>query len=81
MTHFALLAHTLMGFYRQETYAAMDIKTRSQGPPPIALPEPELAIYAGPYFALLLPSSVSFVRLPRPDFALKALCHPALTRS
>ncbi len=67
LTHFALLAHTLMGFYRQETYAAMDIKTRSQAPPPIALLERDLAIYAGPHFALLLPSSVVTIILEHMD--------------
>ena len=54
MVHFALLAFTLLGFYQQETEVASDTKTWNAGPPPIPLPESELAVYAaGPCFALL----------------------------
>lgn len=53
MTHFALLAYTLLGFYLQETEEAMDAKSWNQGPPPHLIPGREFAIYAGPYFALL----------------------------
>jgi len=58
MTHFALLAYTLLGFYLQETETATDVKSWNQGPPFGLLPERELAIYAGPHFALLLGSEL-----------------------
>lgn len=62
MTHFALLAYTLLGFYLQEVDATADIRTWNMAPPPLPLPERELAVYAGPYFALLLPSQlVTFI--------------------
>jgi hypothetical protein len=67
MTHFALLAFTLLGFYLQETDAAADIKTWNTGPPPIPLPERELAVYAGPYFTLLLPSELVTIILANID--------------
>jgi len=47
-----------IGFYLQETQAAADISTWNQAPPDLLLPERELAVYAGPYFALLLPSEL-----------------------
>lgn len=67
MVHFALLAYTLLGFYLQETDAAMDVKTWNTAPPPLPLPERELAVYAGPYFALLLPSELVTIILEHID--------------
>jgi hypothetical protein len=67
MSHFALLAFTLMGFYLQETDALIDIKTWNKAPPPLPLPERELAVYAGPYFALLLPSQLVTLILEHMD--------------
>ena len=67
MVHFALLAFTLLGFYLQETDAAFDIKTWNAGPPPIPLPERELAVYAGPHFTLLLPSELVTIILSHVD--------------
>jgi len=67
MTHFALLAYTLLGYYFQEADAAVDIKTWNMGPPPLPLPERELAIYAGPYFALLFPSQLITIILEHSD--------------
>ena len=56
--HFALVAFTLLGFYLQETADLEDIETWNQGPPAIPIPERELAVYAGPYFALLRASEL-----------------------
>ena len=67
MSHFALLAYTLMGFYLQESDAALDIRTWNQAPPPLPLPERELAVYAGPYFALLFPSQLVTIILEHMD--------------
>jgi hypothetical protein len=67
MVHFALLAFTLLGFYQQETDAVSDTKTWNAGPPPIPLPESELAVYAGPYFALLQPSELIEIVLSHID--------------
>jgi len=67
MSHFAILAYTLMGFYLQETDTALDLKTCNTAPPPLPLPERELAIYAGPYFALLLPSQLITIILEHMD--------------
>jgi hypothetical protein len=67
MVHFALLAFTLLGFYQQETDVASDTKTWNAGPPPIPLPESELAVYAGPYFALLQPSELVEIVLSNID--------------
>ncbi len=67
MSHFALLAYTLMGFYLQETEAALDIKTWSKAPPPLPMPERELAVYAGPHFALLFPSQLVTIILEHMD--------------
>jgi hypothetical protein len=38
--------------------AADGLETLNMGPPPLSLPERELAVYAGPPFALLLPSEL-----------------------
>ena len=65
--HFALLAYTLLGFYLQEFEAAPALSTLNQGPPPFPLPERELAVYAGPYFALLLPSELLTIILEHMD--------------
>jgi hypothetical protein len=67
MTHFALLAYTLMGFYLQETDAAAGLRTWNMAPPPLPLPERELAVYAGPYFALLFPSQLVTIILEHMD--------------
>lgn len=67
LTHFALVAYTLMGFYLQETESAVDISTWNMAPPLIPLPERELAVYAGPHFALLLPSEVVAIILQHID--------------
>ena len=67
MTHFALLAFTLMGFYLQEIDAEIDISTWNKAPPPLPLPERELAVYAGPYFALLFPSQLVTIILEHMD--------------
>jgi len=67
MTHFALLAYTLLGFYLQELDAAINPETWSTAPPAIPLPERELAVYAGPYFALLLPSQLVAIILEHID--------------
>jgi hypothetical protein len=67
MTHFALLAFTLMGFYLQETDALSAGKTWNKAPPPLPLPERELAVYTGPYFALLLPSELITIILEHMD--------------
>ena len=56
LVHFTLLAYTLLGFYLQETDEASDVRSWNQAPPPLPLPERELAVYAGSHFALLLPS-------------------------
>jgi hypothetical protein len=67
MVHFALLAFTLLGFHLQETEAADDLETLNIGPPPLPLPERELAVYAGPHFALLLPSELMEIVLSNVD--------------
>jgi len=55
LVHFALLAFTLLNLYQgQEDHTAM----RHQGPPPLPLPEREIAVYAGAYFTLLRPSEL-----------------------
>ena len=65
--HFAFVAYTLLGFYLQETDATQDIPTRNMAPPPLPLPERELTVYAGPYFALLLPSELLTIILTHID--------------
>jgi hypothetical protein len=67
MVHFALLAFTLLGFYLQERDTSLDYRTWNAGLPPIPLPERELAVYAGPYFALLLPSELVAIILSHID--------------
>jgi hypothetical protein len=67
LVHFALLAYTLLGFYLQETDAADDISTLNLAPLPLPLPERELAVYAGSYFTLLLPSELLEIILPHLD--------------
>jgi hypothetical protein len=73
LVHFALLAYTLLGFYLQETEAADDLSTLNMAPPPFPLPERELAVYAGPYFTLLLPSELLEIILTHID-AWQANC-------
>ena len=67
LVHFALVAYTLLGFYLQETDTVADITTWNSAPPPLPLPERELAIYAGPYFTLLLPSELIAIILEHSD--------------
>jgi hypothetical protein len=67
MVHFSLAAFTLLGFYRQETEAADEMETLNMGPPPLPLPERELAVYAGSHFALLLPSELLNIVLSHID--------------
>jgi hypothetical protein len=67
MVHFTLVAFTLLGFYLQETGDADDLETLNMGPPAIPLPERELAVYAGPHFALLLPSELMEIVLSNVD--------------
>jgi hypothetical protein len=57
LVHFALLAFTLLGLYRQETEEE-EPPPRNVAPPPLPMPERELAVYAGLYFTLLLPSEL-----------------------
>jgi hypothetical protein len=65
--HFALVAFTLLGFYLQETEEAENTDTWNQGPPAIPIPERELAVYAGPYFALLRASELLEIVLSHID--------------
>jgi hypothetical protein len=58
LVHLALNAFTWLGFYLQETDAADDISTLNMAPPSLLLPERELAVQAGHYFALLRPSEL-----------------------
>jgi hypothetical protein len=67
LVHFSLLAYTLLSFYFQELDAAFDAETWNQAPPPPPIPERELAVYAGPYFALLLPSELMTIVLENID--------------
>jgi hypothetical protein len=67
LVHFALLAFTLLGFYLQETDAAPARSTGNLAPPPIPVPERELAVYVGPYFALLRPSELVAIILEHVD--------------
>jgi hypothetical protein len=61
--HFALIAFTLLGFYQQETDDADQFETWNKAPPPFPMPERELAVYAGPFFTLLLPSELVHIIL------------------
>ncbi len=67
MVHFALVALTLLGFYLQETEDADDLETLKMGPPAMPIPERELAVNAGPHFALLLPSEMMEIVLSNVD--------------
>jgi hypothetical protein len=67
LVHFALNAFTWLGFYLQETDAADDISTWNMAPPSLLLPERELAVYAGHYFALLRPSELLEIILGHVD--------------
>jgi hypothetical protein len=67
LIHFALLAYTLLGFHLQETDTAQDAQTWNLAPPPIPMPERELAVYAGLHFALLLPSELLEIILSHMD--------------
>lgn len=58
LAHSTLVAYTLLGFYLQDTDAAAQISTWNMVPLPLPLPERELAVFAGPYFTLLLPSEL-----------------------
>ena len=52
--HFGMLAFTLLQlFYQQQAVPEAGVS-----PPPRLMPERELAVYAGPYFALLRPSEL-----------------------
>jgi hypothetical protein len=64
--HFTFLAFTLLGLYRQETEEE-EPATLNAGPPPLPMPEYELAVYAGPYFTLLLPSELMQIVLTHMD--------------
>ena len=67
LVHFALNAYTWLGFYLQETEAAHDISTWNRAPPPLPMPERELAVYAEHYFALLRPSELLTIVLENID--------------
>jgi hypothetical protein len=67
LVHFALLAYTLLGFFLQEMEATEDIHTWNMAPPPLPMPERELAVYAGRHFALLLPSELLEIILSHMD--------------
>jgi hypothetical protein len=67
LVHFALLAYTLLGFFLQEMEATEDIQTWNMAPPPLPMPERELAVYAGHHFALLLPSELLEIILSHMD--------------
>ncbi len=57
LVHF-LVAFTLLGFYLQESDALDAAQSQLTASPPLPMLERELAVYAGPYFALLLPSQL-----------------------
>jgi len=67
LVHFALNAFTWLGFYLQETDAADDISTWNMAPPPLPLPERELAVYAGHSCTLLRPSELLEIILNHVD--------------
>jgi hypothetical protein len=67
LVHFALNAFTWLGFYLQETDATDDVSTWNMAPPSLLLPERELAVYAGHYFALLRPSELLEIILENVD--------------
>ena len=66
LVHFALMAFTLLGFYLQETDRDTPA-TLVSGPSPQHMPERELAVYAGNYLALLLPSELLQIILDHTD--------------
>ena len=49
---------SLLGFCRQETDTAANIRPWNQSPPGLPPLQCGLAVYVGPYFALLLPSEL-----------------------
>lgn len=67
IAHFSLLAFTLLGLYRQESDEADQLPSLNAGPPALPLPERELAVYWGPYFALLRTSQIVDVILAHAD--------------
>lgn len=67
LVHFALVAFTLLGFYLQESDTLDTAQPLLTAPPPFPLPERELAVYAGPYFTLLLPSQLLQIILTHVD--------------
>jgi hypothetical protein len=67
LVHFALNAFTLLGFYLQESDIANDVDTWNMAPPPLPMPERELAVYAGDYLALLRPSELVTIILNHVD--------------
>jgi len=67
LVHFALVAFTLLGFYLQESAAPAALQALLTAPPPFPLPERELAVYAGPYFTLLMPSQLLQIILTHMD--------------
>jgi hypothetical protein len=54
MVHFTWLAFTFLAIY----LAHRDSEQRPWSPPPLPLPKRELAVYGGPYFALLRPGEL-----------------------
>ena len=57
----------MLGFYHQEIAAPDALKALLTAPPPFPLPERELAVYAGPYFTLLMPSQLLQIILTHMD--------------
>lgn len=67
LVHFAFVAFTLLGFFLQESETDEPLERLLSGPPPFPMPERELAVYAGEYFALLLPSELIDIILTHMD--------------
>lgn len=67
LVHFAMLAFTLLGFYFQEIDGEITSESLLSGPPPVPMPERELAVYAGDYFTLLLASELVQIILTHTD--------------
>ena len=82
IAHFSLLAFTLLGLYRQESDEADALSSLNTGPPPLPLPERELAVYWGPYFTLLRTSQIVEIILMHADIwtSRRADILQALTR-
>ncbi len=57
----------MLGFYLQETDSLDPAQALLAAPPPFPLPERELAVYAGPYFTLLVPSQLLQIILTHID--------------